>query len=380
MARLSFSKISTYQNCPLSYKFQYVDKLPTEEKWYFSFGSTLHLCAEHFFRVKVPPPPSHAELLSFYDEAWRSGGYESVEEEERYRAYGRQVMTRFWELHNADFRPPLAVERNFSIDIEGVSLRGVIDRVDKLGNGLSILDYKTNQQLFTKEYVADNLQLTLYQMAAGQLWQLPVEKLTLYHLRSNTACSCGARTEQQLEAARGLVLEVAESIERQQFPAVENTFCPCDYARYCPYHRHKYLPVRQEPPGEETLPAVDVGEAVEEYVSLQGKIKELEAQLKDIRQAITEYCQVQGLNRVYGRENAITYKQVARTGFNEDEVRALLEPLGLWQGVLGLDRARLEQLLSDETVSGELKEKLEALRKVISQSPHLWVRRLAEEE
>jgi hypothetical protein len=48
--------------------------------------------------------------------------------------------------------------------------------------------------------------------------------------------------------------------------------------------------------------------------------------------------------------------------------------------VLGLDRARLEQLLSDETVSAELKDKLEALRKVISQSPHLWVRKLTEEE
>ncbi len=58
MPPLSFSKISTYQTCPLSYKFQYVDKLPAEEKWYFSFGSTLHLCAEYFFRVKVPPPPA----------------------------------------------------------------------------------------------------------------------------------------------------------------------------------------------------------------------------------------------------------------------------------------------------------------------------------
>ena len=380
MPPLSFSKISTYQTCPLSYKFQYVDKLPAEEKWYFSFGSTLHLCAEYFFRVKVTSPPSLDELLAFYDKTWLSGGYESAEEEGRYRAYGRQVLTRFWELHSADFRPPLAVERKFSIDIDGVRLRGIIDRVDKLESGLSIVDYKTNQQLFTKEYVADNLQLTLYQMAVDQLWTLPVEKLTLYHLRSNTACSCGPRTEAQLEAARSLVLEVAESIARQQFPAVENPFCPCDHARYCPYYKHKYLPAQQELPGEETLPAVEVGEAIEEYVSLQGRIKELEAQLKDIRQAITEYCQAEGLGRVYGREHAITYKLVTRAGFSEDEVKALLEPQGLWQRVLGLDRARLEQLLADEAVPGELREKLEALRKVISQSPHLWVRQLAEEE
>ena len=133
-------------------------------------------------------------------------------------------------------------------------------------------------------------------------------------------------------------------------------------------------------PGEGTLPAVEVGEAVEEYVSLQGRIKELETQLKDIRQAITEYCQAEGLGRVYGQEHAITYKLVTRAGFSEDEVKALLEPQGLWARVLGLDRARLEQLLTDEAVPGGLRDKLEALRKVISQSPHLWVRQLAEEE
>jgi len=98
---------------------------------------------------------------------------------------------------------PLAIEKMFYVDIEGIKLRGFIDRVDKLDSGgLSIVDYKSNQGLFTSEDLEKNLQLTLYQLATEQLWRLPVEKLTLYHLRSNTPCSCQPRQDSQLEEAR----------------------------------------------------------------------------------------------------------------------------------------------------------------------------------
>lgn len=247
MRPLSYSQISLYQSCPLCYKLQYIDGLKPKDKWYFSFGTTLHLCAEYFFKVSVPPPPSLDELLKYYEKVWLSEGYQSAEEEAKYRAYGRQILTKFWKVHSADFRLPVAVERMFYIDIEGVKLRGFIDRIDKLDSGgLSIVDYKTSQKLFTKGDLENDLQLTLYQLAVERMWFLPIEKLTLYHLRSNTPCSCAARSESQLEAAGHLVLEVAEKIAQGRFQAIENQFCPCDLAEHCPYYRHKYGEIAPE--------------------------------------------------------------------------------------------------------------------------------------
>jgi len=377
MKPLSYTQISLYQSCPLCYKLQYIDGLKPKDKWYFSFGSTLHLCAQYFFKVRVPPPPSLEELLQFYEENWISEGYESAEEEAKYKTYGREILSKFWEIHNADFRMPVAVERIFYIDIEGIKLRGFFDRVDKLDSGgLSIVDYKTNQALFTQDDLEKNLQLTLYQLAAEQTWHLPVERLTLYHLRSNTPCSCAARDEARLEEARRLVLEVAEDITEGKFPATENQYCPCDFAEYCPYYRQKVAPLKET----DILRGMAVDEAVEHYVSLQAQIKELESQLEEIKQMITNFCQAEGLNRVYGREHAITYKLVEKTGFSEGEVRALLEPEGLWHRVLSLDQSRLKQLITDEAVAKDIRHKLEALRQVISASPRLWVRRLIEEE
>jgi len=378
MKPLSYTQINLYQSCPLCYRLQYIDGLKPKDKWYFSFGNTLHLCAEHFFKVKVPPPPSLDKLFKFYEDNWLSEGYESAEEEAKYKDYGRQILSEFWEIHSADFRVPVAVERLFYVDIEGIKLRGYIDRVDKLDSGgLSIVDYKTNQELFTREDLETNLQLTLYQLAAEQTWQLPVERLTLYHLRSNTPCSCASREEAQLEEARRLVLEVAENIVAGRFPATENQYCPCDFAEHCPYYRHKFEPELKEP---EILQGMPVDEAVEQYVSLQSQIKELQLQLEDIKQMIIDTCQAEGLNRIFGKEHAITYKLVEKTGFSENEVRALLEPEGLWNKVISLDQARLKELITDEAVAGDIRRKLEALKRVISTYPQLWVRRLIEEE
>ncbi len=378
MKPLSYSQISLYQSCPLCYKLRYIDGLEEKERGYFSFGTTMHECAEYFFKVKVPPPPSLEELLQYYERNWHSEGYESAEEEASYKAYGREMLTKFWGIHSSDFRMPIAVEWMFNIDIEGVKLRGFIDRVDKLDSGgLAIIDYKTDKGLFTKEDLERNLQLTLYQLAAGQSWYLPVERLTLYHFRSNTACSCPPRDEAQLEEARRLVLEVAGGIGEGRFPAIESGRCPCDFAEHCPYYRQWLVP---EPEKSDILGGMGAAEAVERYVSLQNEIKELQLKFDELKQMLVDFCQAEGLNRVYGREHALTYKLVERAGFSEDEVRALLEPAGLWGRVLSFDQSKLKELISDEGVAEEVRRKLEALKQIIATHPQLWPRRLAEEE
>jgi putative RecB family exonuclease len=377
MRPLSYSQISLYQSCPLCYRLQYIDRLETKDKGYFSFGTTMHACAEYFFKVKVPPPPSLEELLQFYEKNWLSAGYESVEEEESYRAYGREMLARFWEIHQPDFRMPIAVEWMFYIDVEGIKLRGFIDRIDKLDSGgLAIVDYKTDRELFTNDYLARNLQLTLYQMAVTQSWFLPVERLTLYHFRTNTPCSCPPRGGAQLEEAKKLVLTVAEGIAAGRFPAIEGERCPCDFPEHCPYYRHRFAPA--EPAGISGEAAA--AGAVERYVSLQSQIKELQLELNEIKQGLADFCLAEGLNRVYGAEHALTYKLVEKTGFNEDEVRALLEPEGLLDRVLGLDSAKLKELITDETVAQEIRDKLAALKRVISSYPQFWPKKLVEEE
>ncbi len=329
----------------------------------------------------MPPPPSLDELMQFYEQHWLRRGYESAVEEAKYKAYGKNILAKFWEIHNAGFQMPLALERMFYIDIDGIKLRGFIDRVDKLeSGGLSVVDYKTNKELFTAEDLEKDLQLTLYQMAAEQTWQLPVEKLTLYHLRSNTACSCESRSEARIEQARQLVLDVAKNIADERFPATENPYCPCDFPEYCPYYKHQYMAVAPEPARQGIFPGILATDAVERYISLQEQLKKLQSEIDGVKQTIVDFCQTQGLNRVFGNEHAITYKLIEKTGWSEDEIRAILESEGLWDRVLSFDQSQLKQLLADEEVAEDIRNRLKALKQVVSTYPQLWIKRLAGEE
>jgi putative RecB family exonuclease len=341
----------------------------------------MHLCAEYFFKVNMPPPPTLEDLLRFYEKNWLSEGYESAEEEARYKNYGTEILTKFWMIHSASFRLPIATERPFNVDINGVKVRGVIDRVDKMeSGGLAIVDYKTNKELFTTDYLNEDLQLTLYQIAAGQMWRMPVEQLTLYHLRSNTACTCTRREPARLEEAKQLVVEVAENIAQGNFPAIEGQFCPCDFPEHCPYHRHKYMKEEPIAPRQGMLPGLEAIEAVDRYASIQSQIKELQFELEEAKQIIIKYCQSEKLNRVFTNEHAITYKIVERTGFSEEQVRAILEPAGLWEKVLSLDQSLVKELLSDENIARDIRNKLNALRCITGAYPQLWVKKRTEEE
>ncbi|MFC1967818.1 PD-(D/E)XK nuclease family protein [Chloroflexota bacterium] len=371
---LSYTQISLYKSCPLCYKLQYIDGLKQKDKWYFSFGSTLHGCVEFFFKAKLPGFPGLPELLKYYDRNWLPGGWTLPEEEAKYKKYRREILEDFWHIHSANFKVPLAVERLFQVYVEGVRLRGYIDRIDKLDSGgLALLDYKTDREFFTRDYVENHLQLTLYQLAAEKTWDMPIERLTLYHLRSNTPCSCGPRERKQLEYARRIVLEVAEGIASKRFPATESPSCPCDFPEHCPYYQHQYLKEAVRLSSDEELPIESI---VEQYGLLQEQARQIEAQIDELKQRIVEFCQEKGLNRVFGRGHAVTYKLVDRTGYKEDEVRSLLEPEGLWERVIGLNSPKVNEILKSPEIPEEIRSRLMALRQVISSYPKLWVRKL----
>lgn len=325
-------------------------------------------------------PPTLEDLLLYYEQNWLPQGYESAEEEAEYKKSGKEILTEFWKIHSADFHLPVALEKRFLVDIDGIKLMGFIDRVDKLeSGGLSIIDYKSNKELFTNDYLEEDLQLTIYQLAAEQTWPLPVEKLTLYHLRSNTPCSCSPRGPTRLDQTRRLILEVADNILSEKFPAVENQYCPCDFPEHCPYYRHLYMASTEA--RQDLLPGIAAAEAVERYASLKAQINELETQLEEAKQLITDFCRVEGLSRIYGEEHEITYKLIERTGFDANEVRVLLEPEGLWEKVLGLDQSRLRKLLTDKEISKEIREKLESLKRVTGTHSQLQIKkRITDEE
>ena len=59
--RLSYSKMSSYLNCPRAYKYSYVDKIPSSPQPYFDFGTTIHEVFENIYKI---PALSYLPILT----------------------------------------------------------------------------------------------------------------------------------------------------------------------------------------------------------------------------------------------------------------------------------------------------------------------------
>lgn len=348
--RLSYSSISSYELCPLQYRFRYVDGLPSRRTPALAFGESLHVALRKFHAQPVPVPPSVEQLLAYLDESWDGSPYTSEQEERSYRDHAREVLTAYHRANARDFRLPVALEQRFRIDIDGVTVSGVIDRMDRHADGsYEIIDYKTSRRLPPRRFVEDDLQLSIYYLAAWEVWGIRPDRLTLYFLLPGQPVTV-TRTPADAEATRARVAEVAARIKAGEFSPRENRLCDwCDYQARCPIWAHKFQ--REQTP-------VDIGRAVDEWITLKRGLRQDVARLEEISRVIHEYCEANALRRLFGDDAVIS--RVARSEWTYDGelVRKALEPLGLWERVVQVNDAAVGALLDD----GLPEEAADALR------------------
>lgn len=375
MRPLSYSSISTYIECPLKFKLKYIDGLKEKPKPYLSFGSSLHDALRFMYSYR-PPPPSLDAVLEYYENNWIDEGYASQEEEEGYFVYGKRILTDFYNENIKSYRSPIAVEHHFNIDVEGVALTGFIDRIDKLeDNKAEIIDYKSGKNIFDLSDVEESEQLTLYQLAVKESIGLEVGRLTLYHLPSQTPVSSKARSNDKIEAIKRKILDVIELINKGEFPAKEGRFCPCDFPEHCPFYKHLYIEEKEEEKIKK-----NIQQTVEEYSELKEKERELNVKIQALAEKLHAYCDEKGLNRVFGDKHAVTRIKGERKGYNEEKLRQLLEPRGLWERILSCDDSLIKALFEDDDISEDLKAEIRNLTELKKEYHQLRIRDLKEGE
>ncbi|MFQ5574091.1 MAG: RecB family exonuclease [Terriglobia bacterium] len=240
--RLSYSAISTYQKCPLSYKFMYVDKLRIKRTPALSFGTSVHAALERFYDVSAPEPPTESELMDHLTGSWERDGYESTEQEQEYLEKGKTVLAAFYQANVSDFRVPAAIEQSFTVTVGNHTVRGIIDRLDRLtSGGYEVIDYKTGAKPPPQSVIDRDLQLSIYDLAANELWDVEPAKLSLYYVVPGTKLST-TRDPGDRDRTRDLINEVASEIGRDlrsgRFKPKKNRLCAwCDFRDPCPLFR-----------------------------------------------------------------------------------------------------------------------------------------------
>jgi DNA helicase II / ATP-dependent DNA helicase PcrA len=236
--QLSPSAISTYQSCPMKYQFQYLWNIRGGPHAQATFGRVMHTTIQEFVReMRERRSASLEDLLAIYDREWSSAGFSDDYDEDEYRRTGREQLEAFHRTYTAS--PPEVVhqEKKFELPLEnGIVVAGRIDQVNRIGKKeFEIVDYKTGKPKEAKKS-ADDIQLSIYALAAREVLEIEPTRLVFYNLMTNEAVAT-TRDAKALSATKQKIGEVADLIRAKQFAPNPSYGCAtCDYKPLCPAH------------------------------------------------------------------------------------------------------------------------------------------------
>jgi len=232
---LSASDIETYRSCPLRYKFARVLRIPTEQTLHQRFGIAVHQVLERFHS---DGSETLAQMLDLLETGWRRGGFGDSEEELGLHAKARAALTRYHARLRGQDAEPVWFERSFAFRLGPHHLRGRVDRVDRLTvaaqDEYELIDYKTSRPKRATQ-LKDDVQLSLYALAAREAWQLESSRQAYYYVLDDVKVPV-PRAEMETESVKDTVLAVGEGILAQEFePTPSRAACSiCDYRIVCP--------------------------------------------------------------------------------------------------------------------------------------------------
>lgn len=248
---LSVSRIKQYEKCPLAFKMGYIDE--DVERWHekdaADFGKVVHEAFELIFNWVdeaefIGSVPDEIVIEKYREAFAKAEGH--VVGSDRYKE-GLEIVRTYFRVHQqVSYLEVVATEQQFMLDIETddgsarFQISGVIDRVDRVSpKRIRVIDYKTNRFLFTREELDTDLQMSVYGIAAKQLWPWAEEVEYGFDMLRHATRQRTRRTDEQLNAAADYMIAMGMRIESAlDFPPNLNPLCPwCDFRESCKtYH------------------------------------------------------------------------------------------------------------------------------------------------
>lgn len=159
VAALSPSRASDFMQCPLLYRFRVIDRLPEPASPAASRGTLVHSVLERLFdlpaaertlaaaeRLVGPQWAAMVEAEPQLAELVGTGPDAGAPDLERWLAQATALVERWFTLEDPTRLEPAERELYVETELDGLVLRGYIDRLDIAPNGMiRVVDYKTGR-------------------------------------------------------------------------------------------------------------------------------------------------------------------------------------------------------------------------------------------
>ncbi|MFA5161552.1 MAG: PD-(D/E)XK nuclease family protein [Elusimicrobiales bacterium] len=371
----SYSRMGMYLECPRKYEFRYIQRLPEKPKPYFALGQGVHDALEYLYAVQAPPFPSMEAVLQRFRDEWEKTSPEAKGYSARQLQQGKHkqdfddglvMLGAYYRKHRDVLHIPLAVEFRAKVEVDGLNVIMIADRLDYLGNGkIAVVDYKTGKnverapdQLYMYQKLLD-ISPDFQKLAAaktGEDGPFSVGKMVFCHVPSLEEAAFDRAGDQELGAVWNKALDVAAKIRAREFlPSPGETKC-----RFCDYRERCQAGSAQTAPEEAafSLPAKPAGDILGEKIDKCGRLRE---EADALGREITALMREKGLNLHFGAKYKAALEKSPRLEIpDEKAMLSALRETGLLNRALLPTKKAVENLLSAPDLPPDQRARLES--------------------
>jgi putative RecB family exonuclease len=245
---LSPSSCSSFKECPLAFRFSYLDRLPEPPAPWTTKGTLVHRALELLLdrpadersleaaladlgqaRVELAPHPDFADL-DLTEEEWA-----------KFDADAEALVRKYFELEDPRTVNPIGLELKLEADLGRTRLRGIIDRLELDEHGeFVVTDYKTGSvpsELWEAKSLAG---VHIYALLCERMLGRRPARVQLYYL-SKPEAIIASPTDQSIRGVErrtsAMYDAIANACARDDFRARPGRLCDfCTFKPYCPAH------------------------------------------------------------------------------------------------------------------------------------------------
>ena len=250
LGSLSPSRAADFKTCPLLYRFRSIDRLPETPSRAATRGTVVHAVLEHLYdlpaaertveQAQADVAPSWQQLLEAHPElAQLFDDDEQGAELAAWLESARELVKNYFALEDPRRLEPAAREELVEVVLDGLRLRGYIDRLDISPAGdLRVVDYKTGS-IPREAFVARALfQMKFYALVLWRTRGVVPRQLRLIYLADTDTLSYQPEAE-ELARFEGTLQAIWKAIAAAtltgDFRPSPSKLCDwCSHQQLCP--------------------------------------------------------------------------------------------------------------------------------------------------
>lgn len=243
---LSPSKVSTFKDCALAFRFSAIDRLPQPPSLAATRGSLVHRALELLFCDPAPDRTRAAAercldqaVVEFATNPEMVGLELSADDMAVFVSDASALLDNYFQLEDPTSIHPIGIELGLAVEVGGVTLRGIIDRLEIDANGeLVVTDYKTGRVPSAMQEQSRLGGVHFYALLCERLFGKRPARVQLLYLSKPEAITTvpSEQSSRGLERKLGAIWQAVErACEQDNFRPRPSKLCDyCAFKAYCP--------------------------------------------------------------------------------------------------------------------------------------------------